>query len=251
MNGQAQRKVAFVTGASSGIGKAAATAFVARGYATMLVDRDEALGRAVEAELSATGECHFTACDVTDDAAVKLAVDATVARWGRLDAAFNAAGIDGEPGKATADSSMANWQNVLAIDLTGVWSCMRHQIPHMLAQGGGAIVNCASVAGLVAAPMMSAYVAAKHGVVGLTKAAALEYGRHGIRVNAVCPGMIDTPLARRGITPELLEGLLAICPTPRMGQPEEVATAVLWLCDPANSFVSGQAIAVDGAWTAQ
>lgn len=251
MNGQAQRKVAFVTGASSGIGKAAATAFVAKGYATALVDRDEALGRAVEAELSALGECRFFACDVTDDAAVKQAVDATVARWGRLDAAFNAAGIDGEAGKATADTSMENWQTVLAIDLTGVWSCMRHQIPHMLTQGGGAIVNCASVAGLVAAPMMSAYVAAKHGVVGLTKAAALEYGRHGIRVNAVCPGMIDTPLSRRGITPELLEGLLAICPTPRLGQPEEVASAVLWLCDPANSFVSGQAIAVDGAWTAQ
>jgi NAD(P)-dependent dehydrogenase (short-subunit alcohol dehydrogenase family) len=243
------RKVAFVTGASSGIGKASAEAFVARGYATALVDRDERLGREVEDKLRGRGECVFIACDMTDDEGVRRAVEQTVERYGRLDAAFNAAGIDGEPGKATADTSLENWTRVLAIDLTGVWSCMRHQIPHMLKSGGGSIVNCASVAGLVGAPFLSAYVAAKHGVVGLTKTAALEYARQGLRVNAVCPGMIDTPLARRGMTPEIRDMLVAESPIGRLAEPEEVAAAVIWLCDGAPGFLTGQAIAIDGAWT--
>lgn len=245
-----QRKVAFVTGASSGIGKATAAAFVAKGHATVLVDREEAAGRAVEAELRSQGECMFIACDVTDDIAVERTVEQAVAAYGRLDAVFNAAGIDGEKGKFTADCSMENWHRVLSVDLTGLWHCMRHQIPRMLASGGGSIVNCASTAGISGAATFAAYCAAKHGVVGLTKAAALEYARQGIRVNAVCPGMIDTPMTQ-GLAPELLKPLLDASPTGRMGKPEEIANAVLWLCDEGASYVTGQAIAVDGAWTAQ
>lgn len=241
--------IAFVTGASSGIGRAAAEAFVARGYATALVDRDEKSGREVEAQLRRSGECRFIDCDVTDDDAVRRAVEQTVAAYGKLDAAFNAAGIDGEAGKPTADCSMENWNRVLAIDLTGLWYCMRHQIRVMLTSGGGSIVNCASVAGLVGAPFVPAYVAAKHGVVGLTKAAALEYARHGIRVNAVCPGMIDTPMSRRGMTPEITAMLVAESPIGRQGRAAEVAAMVLALSDSSMSFVTGQAIAVDGGWT--
>lgn len=246
-----QRKVAFVTGAASGIGRATAQAFVGRGYATALVDRDENLGLKTESEFRVAGECRFIRCDVTDDAAVRAAVDKTIETYGRLDAAFNAAGIDGEAGKTTAECSLENWHRVMAIDLTGIWFCMRHQIPAMLKSGGGAIVNCASVAGLVGAPYVAAYCAAKHGVVGLTKAAALEYARQGIRVNAVCPGMIDTPMSRAGMTPELTAALVAESPIGRQGQPSEVGAMVLALCDGNMSFVTGQAIAVDGGWTSR
>ena len=245
------RKVALVTGASSGIGRAAAEAFVARGYATALLDRDEAAGREVEAQLRGAGECVFLGCDVTDDAAVGQAVEQVVGRYGRLDAAFNAAGIDGEHGKKTGESSLENWSRVMAVDLTGLFSCMRHEIPQMLKTGSGSIVNCASVAGLVGAPYVSAYVAAKHGVVGLTKAAALEYAAQGLRVNAICPGMIDTPMSRASMTPEITQALLAESAIGRLGQPEEVAAAAVWLCADAPGFLTGQAIAVDGAWTSR
>lgn len=245
------RKVAFVTGGSSGIGRATAELFVARGYATAIVDRDQELGRQVERQLRDAGECTFIGCDVTDDASVKDAVAQTVERYGRLDAAFNAAGIDGEHGKATADCSMENWQRVLAIDLTGMFSCLRYEIPQMLSSGGGAIVNCASVAGIVGAPYVPAYVAAKHGVVGLTRAAALEYASRQIRINAVCPGMIDTPMSRKSMSPDITAALLKESPTGRLGQPSEIAAVVLSLCDPSSSFLTGQAIAVDGAWTAR
>jgi NAD(P)-dependent dehydrogenase (short-subunit alcohol dehydrogenase family) len=246
-----QRKTAFVTGASSGIGRAAASALVARGYATALVDRDETLGREVEAELSGRGDCAFIRCDVTDDQAVASAVAQTVERWGRLDAAFNAAGVDGESGKPTAECSLENWNRVLAIDLTGVWFCMRHQIRQMLQNGGGAIVNCASVAGVAGAPFVPAYVAAKHGVVGLTKAAAIEYARQGIAINAVCPGMVDTPMTREFMTPDIRAALTAECPAGRFAQPDEIASLVLWLIDGNAGFVTGQAMAIDGGWTAR
>ena len=249
--GGVNRKVALVTGASSGIGRATALAFAARGYATVLLDRDEAAGLQVEAQLRKSGECTFIRCDVTDDRAVRQAIERAVATYGQLNAAFNAAGIDGEVGKATADCSIENWNHVLAIDLTGLWYCLRHEIPQLLKSGGGAIVNCASVAGLVGAPYVPAYVAAKHGVVGLTKAAALEYAGQGIRINAVCPGMIDTPMSRQGLSPDVRAALLKESPIGRMGQPAEVASAVLWLCDDSAAFVTGQAIAVDGAWTAR
>lgn len=251
MDDRQHRKVAFVTGAGSGIGKATASAFAGKGYATVLVDREEAAGRAAEAEMRrAGGECLFIACDVTDDAAVERTVAQAIDAYGRLDAVFNAAGIDGEKGKFTADCSMENWHRVLSVDLNGVWHCMRHQIPRMLESGGGSIVNCSSTAGIAGAATFAAYCAAKHGVIGLTKAAALEYARAGIRVNAVCPGMIDTPMVQ-GLASDLLKPLLDASPTGRLGKPEEVASAVLWLCDEGTSYVTGQAIAVDGAWTSQ
>ncbi len=244
-----QRKVALVTGATSGIGLATAEAFLARGYATVLVDRDHDSGRVVEARLRKSGDCTYIHCDVTDDGTVRQAIEHAMSVYGRLDAAFNAAGIDGEAGKPTADCSMENWNRVVATDLTGVFSCMRYEIPEMLKTGGGSIVNCASIAGIVGAPYVPAYVAAKHGVVGLTKAAALEYARQGIRVNAVCPGIIETPMTRKGLTPDIKAQLVEETPIGRIGSPAEIASAVLWLCDANSSFLTGQAIAVDGGWT--
>jgi NAD(P)-dependent dehydrogenase (short-subunit alcohol dehydrogenase family) len=249
MTNSDQRKVAFVTGGASGMGRATAEAFLQRGYAVAIVDINEAEGREAEAELGALGPCIFVACNVADDESVRRAVERTVETYGRLDAAFNAAGIEGEQGKAAADTSLENWRKVMSIDLDGIWYCMRHQIPQMLKSGGGAIVNCASTAGLFGAPMYSAYVAAKHGVMGLTRAAALDYASKGIRINAICPAMIDTPMVRRGITPELLEQMQKATPVGRMGQPSEIASAVMWLCDDSSGFVIGQAIVVDGGFT--
>jgi NAD(P)-dependent dehydrogenase (short-subunit alcohol dehydrogenase family) len=243
------RKVALVTGASSGIGKATASAFIARGYATVLVDREVAAGEALQARLSDNGECTFIRCDVTSDDEVRAAVDRAVAIYGRLDACFNGAGINGDAAP-TAECTVENWNRVLAVDLTGVWSCLRHQIRHMLQSGGGAIVNCASIAGLVAAEHLPAYVAAKHGVIGLTKTAALEYVRQGIRVNAVCPGMIDTPMVA-SLPSDLTASLVAASPAGRLGSPAEIAEAVVWLCDDASSFVTGHALVADGGFVAR
>lgn len=241
-------KVALVTGASSGIGRATAKAFVEKGYATVLVDRDEQAGKEVEEEFRALGDCLFLACDVADDVQVEQTIRRAVQAYGQLDAVFNAAGIDGEMA-FTADCSVENWDRIMSVNLRGLWFCMRHELRQMLAQGGGAIVNCASTQGLNGAVALPAYVASKHGVVGLTKAAALEYVRSNIRVNAVCPGMINTPMWQRAVSPEMEQQLLANDPAGRLGQPTEVAQAVLWLCDPAASFVTGHALVVDGGMT--
>lgn len=242
------RKVAFITGGASGIGLATAEVLLQDGYAVVLVDRNQTAGRAAEALLRQKGECSFVGCDVTDESSVRKAVDFTVSAYGRLDAAFNAAGLDGDK-VLTADCSTENWNRVIAINLTGVWNCMRYQIPQMLKTGGGSIVNCSSVAGIVGAPYLSAYVASKHGVVGLTRTAALEYSKLGIRVNAVCPAFIDTPLSRESLTPEHAAALLAELPIGRFAQAGEVATAVKFLLGNDSSFVTGQALAIDGAWT--
>jgi NAD(P)-dependent dehydrogenase (short-subunit alcohol dehydrogenase family) len=251
MTGNASRKVAFVTGGSSGIGRAAVEAFVAEGYATVIVDRDAALGEAFCAELALKGDATFHACDVTDDDAVGRAVDFTVERYGRLDAAFNCAGIDGGAGKLLAEDVPANFRQVMAVNVVGVWSCMRHQIRVMLEQGGGSIVNASSAAGLVGVPYMSAYTASKHAVVGLTKVAAVEYARQGIRVNAVCPGMVDTPMVRNSLTDTEIAALNEASPVGRIGQPSEIAATVVWLSGDSALYLTGQAIAIDGAWSSR
>jgi len=240
----------LVTGAASGIGRAAAEAFVRRGYATVLADINEQAGRQAEAELHQWGSCTFLRCDVTDDVTVQQTVAQTVDNYGGLTAAFNAAGIDGEQGNATAECTMENWNRVIAVDLTGTWSCMRYEIPAIVQSGGGSIVNCASVAGLRAAPTVPAYTAAKHGVIGLTRAAAREYGRQGLRVNAICPGTVDTPMFRHAMSPETIKQLVAANPVGRLAQADEIAAVALWLCDDAPGFLNGETITVDGGLSA-
>jgi len=250
MSEAGQRKVAFVTGAGSGIGQATAKMFAGDGYAVALVDLNEAGAQATEAMIrEAGGEAFVVKCNTADDDSVRNAVEETVKRYGRLDAAFNAAGIDGATGTFTADTSLEDWQKVIAVNLTGVWLCMKYQIRQMLKNGGGAIVNCSSTAGIRGAQYFGAYCASKHGVVGVTKAAALEYASQGVRINAVCPGMIDTPMTNSEATRELIETLAAASPIGRRGQPEEIGGAVLYLCSDRASFVHGQAIAVDAALT--
>lgn len=247
-------KVALVTGASSGIGRATARAFAAAGYAVVLGDLDEEAGRQLEAELKADGGAAlFVRCDVADEGDVRGLVEQAVAGFGRLDAAFNNAGIEGQP-SATADCTTDNWDRTIAVNLRGVWLCMVQEIRQMLKQeSGGAIVNCASVAGLVGFAGLPAYVASKHGVVGLTRTAALDYATGGIRVNAVCPGAIVTPMLERimGSSEQARQTVIAAEPVGRLGKPEEIAGAVLWLCGAGASFTTGQALAVDGGWTAR
>jgi len=203
------------------------------------------------------GEAIFVRTDVSQAVEVQALISQAVATYGRLDCAHNNAGITGlgiagtQPA-LTADYPDERWHQVLAINLTGVWLCMKYELQHMLTQGGGAIVNTASAAGLVGLPYASAYVASKHGVVGLTKTAALEYAQQGIRINCVCPGYIQTPMTARGMNdPERMARIIASEPIGRVGQPEEVAEAVVWLCSDAASFVTGHTMTVDGGYVAQ
>ena len=200
---------------------------------------------------AAGGKAVFAKADVTDGAEVEALIATAVRTYGRLDCAHNNAGILGTLAP-TADYTEEDWDKTIAINLKGVWLCMRQEIPRMLEQGGGTIVNTSSAAGLVAFPALSAYVASKHGVAGLTKAAALEYARKGIRVNAVCPGFIETPLVEQftGGTGDG-EQFGSILPIGRLGTAEEVAEAVVWLCSDASSYVTGHTMVVDGALTAQ
>jgi NAD(P)-dependent dehydrogenase (short-subunit alcohol dehydrogenase family) len=229
-------KVVFVTGAASGIGQAAAELFAARGWRVALADRNDAA--------AVSEDSQYFRCDVTDDDSVRDAVADTVRTFGRLDAAFNAAGIDGEYANLT-ESTMENWNRVIAVDLTGTFSCLRHEIPAIVASGGGSIVNCASTAGLRAAMTVSAYTAAKHGVVGLTKVAAKEYGRAGVRINAIAPGTVDTPMFQASLG-GMADKLASATPVGRLAQASEIADVAVWLCDEAPGYLTGEIIAVDG-----
>ncbi|MGM3388350.1 SDR family oxidoreductase [Stutzerimonas stutzeri] len=245
-------KVALVTGAAAGIGRATALAFAAQGLKVVVADLGETGGKAcVEAILEAGGDARFIRCDVTRDEQVRAMVQQTIEAYGRLDYAFNNAGIEIEQGKL-AEGSEAEFDAIMSVNVKGVWLCMKYQLPVMLAQGGGAIVNTASVAGLGAAPKMSIYSASKHAVIGLTKSAAIEYAKKGIRVNAVCPAVIDTDMFRRAYEadPRKAEFAAAMHPVGRIGKVEEIAAAVLYLCSDGAGFTTGHALAVDGGATA-
>jgi NAD(P)-dependent dehydrogenase (short-subunit alcohol dehydrogenase family) len=247
-----ENKVALVTGAASGMGLATAKAFAEAGAAVALADVNEAALRAATGDLVAAGHKAIgIRCDVADEAGVAAMVRQTVASFGRLDAAFNNAGVQAPPSDM-ADETAEDFDRVNAINLRGVWACMKHELRQMREQGSGAIVNCSSLGGLVGLPNRAAYHAAKHGVIGLTKSAALEYAPRGIRINAVCPGIIDTPMVAGMLVgqSEAMKELMKEQPIGRLGRAEEIASAVLWLCSPAASFVIGHALAVDGGYTA-
>ena len=257
MAGRLDQKVALVTGGASGIGRAAALAFAREGARVVVSDVTVVGGEeTVQMIQAAGGTAMFVKADVSQGNEVERMVKLAVETYGRLDCAFNNAGIQGDLAQ-TAECSEENWQRIIAINLTGVWLCMKHAIPFMVQRGSGAIVNTASNFGLVGSNGMPAYAASKHGVLGLTKTAALEYAKAGVRINAVCPGPTQTPLVDNVLrqqpqrADQIVAAILAREPVGRMGRPEEIAEAVVWLCSEAASFVTGIALAVDGGYVAQ
>jgi NAD(P)-dependent dehydrogenase (short-subunit alcohol dehydrogenase family) len=246
-----KNKVALVTGGSSGIGRAVALAFAKKGANVVVIDWIEN-DEMVDLIKELGSEAIFIKCDVSKTDDVKSMVAQTIAAFGRLDYAFNNAGIEGTQAN-TFDCTEENWDKTIGVNLKGVWLSMKYEIPEILKQGKGAIVNCASVAGMIGFAGLPAYVASKHGIVGLTKTTALEFATQGIRVNVVCPGVIQTPMIDRltGKTKEAIEQFTGLEPMRRFGLPEEIANAVVWLCSDEASFVTGHVMAVDGGFTAQ
>ena len=258
MAGRVEGKVALVTGGASGIGRATALTFAREGAKLVVADMNEDGGhQTVHMITENGGEAIFVRTDVSQAVEVQALISKVVETYGRLDCAHNNAGISGfgiagDAYALTAEYPEERWHQVIAVNLTGVWLCMKYELQQMLSQGGGAIVNTASVAGLIGSRGLAAYVASKHGVVGLTKTAALEYAQQGIRVNCVCPGVIQTPMTERGLSdPERRARIIASEPIGRVGTPEEIAEAVVWLCSDAASFVTGHTMTVDGGYVAQ
>lgn len=244
-------KVALVTGGAAGIGQATAEAFAAQGAKVVVSDINQADGqRVVDGIRAAGGEAVFVPCNVASAEETKALMDAVISHYGRLDCAFNNAGIEIEQDKL-ADGDEAVFDRIMDVNVKGVWQCMRYEIPLMLAAGGGSIVNTASVAALGAAPKMSIYSASKHAVLGLTRSAAVEYAKKGVRINAVCPAVIDTEMFRRAaaIDPRKADFAAAMHPVGRIGKAEEIAAAVLYLCSEGAGFTTGIALPVDGGAT--
>jgi NAD(P)-dependent dehydrogenase (short-subunit alcohol dehydrogenase family) len=253
MAGRVEGKVSLITGGGSGIGRATALLFGREGARVVISDYNAEGGERTAKEIrNAGGAAEFHAADMSNPAQVEALIGKIVAAHGRLDCAFNNAGIEGQMA-STPECSLENWDRVIAINLSGVFYCMKYEIAQMLKQGGGAIVNTSSAAGLIGLAGAPAYVAAKHGVAGLTKTAALEFAQRGIRVNAVCPGFIRTPMVERVLDRGSFneEQIFAAEPMHRLGKPEEIAEAVLWLCSDASSFVTGLPMPVDGGYIAQ
>ncbi|MBW4507580.1 MAG: SDR family oxidoreductase [Scytonematopsis contorta HA4267-MV1] len=250
-------KVALITGATSGIGKASAIEFSKQGATVVLAGRRESEGEAVTKEIrDAGGEAMFIKTDVADEEQIKALVEKTVATYGRLDVAFNNAGVEGEFNIKTAEQTVEHYQQVFDINVKGVLLSMKHEIPAMLEHGGGAIINTASVVGSIGIAGAGVYVASKHAVLGLTKTAALEYAQQKIRVNAISPGGIETEMFQRaaGTPEEKSQGrqyFTSLHPVGRLGTPEEIANAVVFLASPGASFITGANLLADGGWTVQ
>jgi NAD(P)-dependent dehydrogenase (short-subunit alcohol dehydrogenase family) len=251
MNISFEKQVALVTGAASGLGLATAQAFADAGASVVVADWHEEAARTVAAGIAAKGgKALAIRCDVSKDDEVEAMVAKTVETFGRLDVAYNNAGVQNVLAE-TADATVADYDRVMGINLRGVWSSMKFELRQMRKQESGAIVNCSSLGGLLGGAERGTYHAAKHGVIGFTKSAALEYGKRGIRVNAICPGLIQTPMSDRMIAEgqgDALKAMEKMIPMGRVGRPEEIASAVLWLCSHAASYVTGQSISVDGGF---